>query len=81
MKRDNYQCQYPGCSVKDKLEVHHIKKFATYKHLRTALFNGITLCEAHHSKIFGREEHYEVAFFKIVQGKMNAEVNRLKDNK
>jgi hypothetical protein len=65
--RDGNKCQYPGCTVVDKLEIHHIRRFAQNKHLRTATFNGITLCEKHHDMISQKEEYYELMFFKIVQ--------------
>jgi hypothetical protein len=67
LDRDGKQCQYPMCSKTEKLQVHHIRKYITNKHLRTAKFNGITLCEDCHRKIQGVEEHYEFSFFKIVQ--------------
>lgn len=69
--RDNYQCQYPRCPNKYKrnvkLEVHHIRKFSTHKHLKTDKFNGITLCEDCHKGIYGREEMFERLFFEIVK--------------
>lgn len=65
--RDKYTCQYPGCDIKKDLEVHHIKKFHTHKHLRVALTNGITLCEKHHNQVTGTEHRYEIIFFKIAQ--------------
>jgi 5-methylcytosine-specific restriction endonuclease McrA len=64
--RDEYKCQYPRCGKCDKLEVHHIKKFTSHKHLRTMRFNGITLCQSCHDKISGREQQFEIMFFKIV---------------
>lgn len=65
LRRDGYQCQFPGCVCDSKLEVHHIKRQATRRDLKLELFNGITLCSACHDKIFGREESYEVLFMSI----------------
>lgn len=80
--RDNYQCQYPKCPNKYKkdvkLEVHHIKKFSTHKHLKTDKFNGITLCESCHKNIYGRERQFEMLFFQIVRSN---EAKNKKENK
>ncbi|HRI34409.1 MAG TPA: HNH endonuclease signature motif containing protein [Saprospiraceae bacterium] len=65
--RDQYKCQYPNCRNVDKLEIHHIKTFAKNSHIRTATFNGITLCASCHDKIQGREGAYEMTFFNIVK--------------
>lgn len=67
LARDKYTCQYPGCSKCEKLEVHHIRRYAHNKHLRTERFNGITLCSKCHDKISGHEERLELAFFKIAK--------------
>jgi 5-methylcytosine-specific restriction endonuclease McrA len=69
LARDGHRCQYPGCGLSEKLEVHHIKKHAVYKHLRLEPFNGITLCEKHHSLVTGQEGRYELFFFKINMSK------------
>ena len=65
--RDGYKCQYPNCSETSKLEVHHIRRYSESKHLRTAIYNGITLCQKHHDSIQGSERFYELAFFKIAK--------------
>ena len=64
LERDKEQCQWAGCSQKEDLEIHHIKRWAGNLHLRYNLFNGITLCKEHHRSIFGREATYEVVFLK-----------------
>lgn len=52
--RDNWTCK--ECSARSKkgkaviIEAHHIKPFATHKHLRLDINNGITLCRKCHSK-------------------------------
>lgn len=47
LERDNYQCQYPACGSRHRLEVHHIRPLdaggAPY-----ALDNLLTLCRTHH---------------------------------
>lgn len=65
-KRDNYKCQWPGCSSHTKLHVHHIKRWANYPHLRFNVHNGITLCKYHHDFIKNKEEQYEALFLRIV---------------
>ena len=68
-KRDNHQCQWPGCISKKKLNAHHIKKWSDYPGLRFHINNGITLCRYHHQLIKDNEENYEQLFFKIVSTK------------
>jgi len=64
--RDNHQCKWPGCSMKKKLNAHHIKQWAHYPGLRFEPKNGITLCKEHHKMITGMEAIYEAVFLKIV---------------
>lgn len=71
LARDGNKCQYPGCEETKKLQVHHIRRFANNRHLRTAVFNGITLCKGCHQKIYNREHEYELLFFNIVKAKKN----------
>ena len=68
-QRDKYQCQWPGCSLKNKLNAHHIKKWSDYPGLRFNIDNGITLCRDHHNMIKNMEENYEQFFFKIIASK------------
>lgn len=69
--RDNHKCQWPGCSLKRKLNAHHIKTWAEYPALRFSVNNGITLCSYHHKMIKGMENIYEAIFFKILASKKN----------
>jgi predicted restriction endonuclease len=68
-KRDKFQCQWPGCYLKKKLNAHHIKTWAQYPQLRFAVYNGITLCSVHHKMIKGLETIYEAVFHRIVSSK------------
>lgn len=65
-KRDKYQCRWPNCSKKTKLNAHHIKTWANYPSLRFTVHNGITLCKQHHQMIHGMEDIYEAIFLKIL---------------
>lgn len=65
LARDEEQCQFPSCKSKEKLEIHHIRRFADAIHLRHQTYNGITLCEKHHRMITGHEKFYELMLFKI----------------
>lgn len=68
-ERDHYQCQWPGCSKKTKLNAHHIKTWAEYPSLRFVVDNGITLCYLHHKMIKNMEALYENVFLRIIQNK------------
>jgi hypothetical protein len=68
-KRDNFQCQWPNCNYKRKLNAHHIKTWANNIGLRFHIDNGITLCSYHHKLIKGLEDIYESVFLKIVASK------------
>jgi predicted restriction endonuclease len=65
-KRDNFHCRWPNCSIKTKLNAHHIKTWANYPALRFTVENGITLCKHHHKMIKGMEDIYEAIFLKIL---------------
>jgi predicted restriction endonuclease len=79
LKRDCFQCQFPGCLEKKNLEVHHIKKYAESARLRTEKSNGITLCKKHHALVTGKEESFETAFFKIICEKNIEEIQKLNE--
>lgn len=67
--RDKYCCQFPNCSSKNKIQVHHILKWQDYPGLRYHLDNGITLCRQHHEMITGNEEHYIKMLADIIRRK------------
>lgn len=48
-ERDNHICQH--CGSRERLEPHHIKRFALYSDLRFEVSNGLTLCNHCHNKI------------------------------
>lgn len=64
--RDGFQCKYPGCIFKTKLECHHIIPYSKSVALRFVVSNCITLCRAHHTLVTGREEDYVGLFTMIV---------------
>lgn len=66
LERDEHRCQFGACTETTNLEIHHIKRFKDANHLRTAVFNGITLCEKHHRMIYGKESYYELMFLRTV---------------
>jgi predicted restriction endonuclease len=68
-KRDNYQCQWPGCKIKKRLNAHHIRRWSKYPGLRFSINNGITLCCKHHKFIHGKEDYYVIVFSQILQMK------------
>jgi 5-methylcytosine-specific restriction endonuclease McrA len=68
-KRDHFQCQWPNCKVKTKLQAHHIRTWADYPGLRYHPDNGITLCKNHHSMIRGQEDVYAAIFLKLLASK------------
>ena len=70
-ERDNHKCQWPNCTMKRKINAHHIKTWAGFPGLRFDVNNGITLCKYHHDLIKGMEEDYSLSFLKIVFSKMN----------
>lgn len=65
--RDNYECQM--CKSKQKLKVHHIKRWVDAPGLRFAISNGITLCRTCHDKISENEDSYRPMFTRIVFNK------------
>lgn len=71
-RRDKWKCQYPGCTCKTKLKVHHIRRWADAPHLRYNPDNGITLCRAHHDNLSGNEDLYIKVFTDIILRNKNA---------
>lgn len=58
-KRDHYRCRFPGCSVRTKIHVHHLKRVADFPELELNTENAVTLCKKHHQIVTGNEESYE----------------------
>lgn len=69
--RDNFQCQWPHCQMKKKLNAHHIYRWADFPGLRFNILNGITLCETHHKMIKNNEDNYREFFSKIIANKQS----------
>jgi len=74
--RDNYTCQWPGCLKRSRLQVHHIKTWAKYPHLRFTVGNGVTLCKFHHDSIKNKEEIYESFFLKLLEWQMLEKIKK-----
>ena len=70
-KRDKFQCQWPNCTEKKKLQAHHINKWADFPGLRYHPDNGITLCKNHHTIVTGQENIYAPIFLKILASRKN----------
>ncbi len=47
LRRDGYSCSYPGCSVRERLEIHH----RDGDRWNNELGNLVTYCAAHHALI------------------------------
>lgn len=75
-ERDNYQCQWPGCGCRKRIQVHHIKTWAKNPGLRYTLANGITLCNRCHDYVKGKEQDYEFFFLKLLEWGM---IDKIKD--
>jgi len=70
-KRDGYCCQFPGCKVySNRIQVHHILKWANYPAVRFEVSNGICLCRRHHKLVTGNEDQYTALFFNILRNKL-----------
>jgi hypothetical protein len=70
-KRDKHTCQWPGCTIKKRLNAHHIVRWADNPALRFVTENGITLCYLHHKMVTGLESIYAAVFLKIIAEKKN----------
>jgi predicted restriction endonuclease len=68
--RDNFKCQWPNCNIKQKLNAHHIYKWADFPGLRYHINNGITLCKTHHDMIKNNEDNYRSFFSNLVLYKL-----------
>src|SRR4051812_21189882 len=76
MKRDGGKCK--RCGGKKILQIHHIKRYEDYPHLRWAVENGITLCKKCHLEMKGKEEAWEkVCNLLIGDKKLIVELGRL----
>jgi hypothetical protein len=56
MRRDGYACKL--CGATERLQVHHIRKFAAYPESRWDVANGLTLCVECHGAFRGSEDEY-----------------------
>jgi hypothetical protein len=65
-KRDGSKCMMPKCTMKRRVVVHHIKRWADYPELRYIVSNGICLCRKCHISIQNKEEMYEALFMTLI---------------
>jgi len=65
-QRDNGRCRFPGCTSSDRLQVHHIRRWADHPTIRYQVSNGITLCHTHHKLVTKHEDMYATLFIRIV---------------
>lgn len=56
LERDGHQCRL--CGSPEHLQVHHIKEWKYYEHLRTDPNNGITLCADCHLNTIHQGNHH-----------------------
>ena len=63
-KRDKFKCVL--CQSKEKLNSHHIRRWADCPQLRFEPSNGVTLCKLCHDKVTGNEDEYAAIFMGIV---------------
>jgi len=80
-KRDNHECQWPGCCSRHRIQVHHIKTWANYPGMRFVTANGITLCKKCHDSIKGKEADYEAFFLKILEWQMLDKIKKYNDDR
>ena len=76
--RDNFECKWPNCNSKKRINAHHIKTWAHFPGLRFEVNNGITLCKAHHDLIKGKEEDYSYSFLQILVAQKFTQDNKRK---
>lgn len=67
MVRDRYVCQFPGCSKKKRLQVHHIVRWVDAPSLRYNVQNCICLCYTCHKRVTGYENLYNSMFKEIIR--------------
>lgn len=63
--RDYYTCQMCGTTKSGCFNAHHIFKWTDYPEFRFEVWNGITLCEECHRKVYNKEELYIEQFLKL----------------
>lgn len=73
LKRDGGKCR--KCDSKSNIEVHHIKRWASYPTLRFEPSNLITLCRKCHKSMWGQEEHWESLCMLLINKEKNIDIN------
>lgn len=64
--RDSYTCQLCGAKDSGTLNAHHIESYTANPELRTALSNGITLCEECHKNF-----HHQYGYGNNTKAQLN----------
>jgi 5-methylcytosine-specific restriction endonuclease McrA len=65
--RDGHKCQMPNCGQRQKLQVHHVIRYADSSYGRLNPDNCILLCSRCHKDIVtGKEEIYAPLFVRII---------------
>lgn len=67
--RDDYKCQFPGCSNTKKLSIHKIRQWSRYPMLRFNVNNGIVLCRDCYKKVHKnrKDEIFAPLFLSILR--------------
>lgn len=65
-RRDKNTCQFPGCKSKNRIQIHHIRRWIDYPSQRYEVNNGICLCRVCHGRIQGFEDSYAMMFMRII---------------
>jgi len=76
-KRDGYECVWPNCPCKHRLQAHHIRRWADFPSLRFVVSNGATLCPKHHKMVYNKEDAYAATFDKILEKQLKDKLNGL----
>lgn len=64
--RDNFKCRMANEDCTDKLQAHHILRWADHPKLRFVVNNGIALCIAHHPRKRAEEKRLTPYFKELV---------------
>lgn len=66
LKRDGFQCMYPGCGETEYLHVHHVYNVKSHPELRYEVSNGATLCRDHHIDFHREYKYYGNSVWELI---------------